>query len=58
MNKIFKNKKKQERLPFIPESILKQKESHTEMEIEPKKTERDLELEQGRDYFIDLRSWF
>ena len=54
----FKNQKKQERLPFIPESILKQKESHTEMEIEPKKTERDLELEQGRDYFIDLRSWF
>ena len=42
------------RAPFIPASIAaKQNET---MEVERKKTERDLELELGRDYFIDLRS--
>lgn len=41
------------RAPFIPASIAaKQNET---MEVERKKTERDLELELGRDYFIDLR---
>merc|ERR1719350_2309307 len=41
------------RAPYIPESILS-KQNQT-MEVERKKTERDLELELGRDYFIDLR---
>lgn len=43
------------RPPCIPDSILKRREA---MEIEgksKKKTERDLELEMGDDYFLDLR---
>lgn len=42
------------RAPFIPPSVAAQKSST--MEVEKKKTERDLELELGRDYTIDLRS--
>jgi len=42
------------REPFIPASVAAKKNST--MEVERKKTERDLELELGRDYKIDLRS--
>jgi nucleolar GTP-binding protein len=44
------------RAPFIPQGILEKRESTMEVEKVIKKTERDLELEQGRDYIIDLRS--
>lgn len=43
------------REPFIPQSIVTKQNSAMEMEQERKKTERDLELELGRDYIIDLR---
>ena len=44
------------REPFIPAKVLAQRSGAAEMETERKKTERDLELELGRDYKIDLRS--
>ncbi len=44
------------REPFIPAKVLAQRAGTAEMETERKKTERDLELELGRDYKIDLRS--
>ena len=44
-----------ERTPFIPDSILKKREASMEIEKIKKKTERDLELELGDEYTIDLR---
>lgn len=43
------------RAPFIPQAIQNKRENAMEVERTKKKLERDLELEQGRDYFIDLR---
>lgn len=44
-----------ERPPCIPQAILQKRESNMEVEKVVKKTERDLELELGDDYTIDLR---
>ena len=44
------------RTPFIPAGIKAKQTQAMEVEQEIKKTERDLELELGRDYKIDLRS--
>jgi len=43
------------RPPCIPNAVLAKRESTMEVEKITKKLERDLELELGRDYFIDLR---
>lgn len=43
------------RAPFIPEHILKKREQSMEIEKAKKKLERDLELEMGDEYIIDLR---
>jgi nucleolar GTP-binding protein len=43
------------RAPFIPGKIQAKRDGAMEVEHERKKTERDLELELGRDYKIDLR---
>jgi nucleolar GTP-binding protein len=47
-----------ERPPFIPKAILDKRETSGSMEVENvrKKLERDLELELGDEYTIDLRS--
>lgn len=45
----------QERPAFIPQAILDKRESTMEVEKVNKKLERDLELELGDDYTIDLR---
>lgn len=47
-----------ERPPFIPKAILDKREASGNMEVENvrKKLERDLELELGDEYTIDLRS--
>ena len=44
-----------DRAPFIPESIIKKREANMETEKTRKKLERDLELELGDEYTIDLR---
>lgn len=44
-----------ERPPFIPPGILQKRESQMEVEKVRRKLERDLELEMGEDYSIDLR---
>ena len=44
------------RAPFIPDAILSKREGQMEVERTKKKLERDIELEQGHNYFIDLRS--
>ncbi len=44
------------RTPFIPAAVLQKREATMEVEKVRRKLERDLELEQGRDYIIDLRS--
>ena len=44
----------QERPPCIPDSV---QQKRAKMDTgEKKRTERDLELEQGDDYFLDLKS--
>lgn len=43
------------RTPFIPESVAKRREASMEVERTKRKLERDLELELGDDYIIDLR---
>lgn len=43
-------------MPFIPESVKSQRSGGMDVEQPKRKTERDLELEMGRDYKIDLRS--
>ncbi len=47
---------KKERPPFIPPAIIQKRQAAIESEKTRKKLERDLELEQGDDYTIDLRS--
>lgn len=53
-----KKRDNKERPAFVPPSVakLQEKEAKMEIEREKRKTERDLELEMGRDYTIDLRS--
>ncbi|WAR05093.1 NOG1-like protein [Mya arenaria] len=43
-----------ERPAFIPEAVLKKRQA-MEIEREKRKTERDIELEEGDDYILDLR---
>lgn len=50
-----KRRDDKERTPFIPPGVLAKQGQAMEVEQEKKKTERDLELELGRDYKIDLR---
>ena len=48
------------RLPFIPKAVIDKKNAEM-MEIDGKpkrKTERDLELEMGRNYYLDLKKHY
>lgn len=50
-----KKRDNKERVTFIPESVKSQRSGGMDVEQPKRKTERDLELEMGRDYKIDLR---
>ncbi|XP_062981860.1 GTP-binding protein 4 [Elgaria multicarinata webbii] len=46
-----------ERLPFIPEGVLLRKK-RMEVDIPKKKLEKDLEMEMGEDYVLDLKKYW